>query len=168
MDAAIAAKVRLEPGHVAMVYRLARRLKRRLPPTVELAELVSDGFLGLEKAWQRFEPARGTPFDAFAVVYVRGAMLDRLRARQRQARASPSTDRVMGEHVYEPAIERSSEQRLGLPMLLGGMPRRTRLALLLYHIEGLTMQQIADCLGVTEARVSQLQARGVARLREAG
>jgi RNA polymerase sigma factor (sigma-70 family) len=156
----------LHPRHIALVCRLARRLKRRLPPSVELGEVISDGFLGLEKAARLFEPDRRVPFEAFASVYVQGAMLDGLRVRQRQARALPSTDRVIGECVYEPRIERVADERLALPMLLSALPRRTRLVLLLHHLEGLTMRQVGDCLRITEARVSQLHARGASALRE--
>lgn len=65
--------------HLDLVRILASRLGRRLPQQVELSELVSVGVLGLIDAANRFEPATGVPFDAFARRRVHGAMLDALR-----------------------------------------------------------------------------------------
>jgi RNA polymerase sigma factor for flagellar operon FliA len=66
-------------GHVALVRSLAGRLGRRLPSQVELSELVSVGVLGLIEAANRYQPALGVPFDAFARRRIHGAMLDALR-----------------------------------------------------------------------------------------
>lgn len=45
------------------------------------------------------------------------------------------------------------------------LPPRERQALALYYFEELTQQQIAQVLGVTESRVSQLRGQAIARLR---
>ena len=67
-------------SHVALVKVLAHRLAHRLPPEVELNELISVGVLGLVEAANRYQPALGVPFDAFARRRVQGAMLDALRS----------------------------------------------------------------------------------------
>jgi len=61
--------------HVGLVKRLARRL----PPQVEVSELMSIGTLGLIDAAGRYQPSLGVPFDAFARRRIHGAMLDALR-----------------------------------------------------------------------------------------
>jgi RNA polymerase sigma factor for flagellar operon FliA len=48
---------------------------------------------------------------------------------------------------------------------LAALPPRERQVLALYYYEELTQQQIAQVLGVTESRVSQIRAHAVARLR---
>ena len=70
---------RLVMAHVPLVRVLAQRLAHRLPPEVELNELISVGVLGLVEAANRYQPALGVPFDAFARRRVHGAMLDALR-----------------------------------------------------------------------------------------
>ena len=52
--------------HVPLVKALAQRLVRRLPPQVEINELISVGVLGLIEAANRYKPSTGVPFDAFA------------------------------------------------------------------------------------------------------
>jgi RNA polymerase sigma factor for flagellar operon FliA len=70
---------RLVVEHVPLVKTLAQRLAQRLPPQVEMSDLVSVGVLGLIDAATRYRPSLGVPFDAFARRRVNGAMLDALR-----------------------------------------------------------------------------------------
>lgn len=67
------------PAFLPMVRRLAVRLRRRLPSNVELDDLMQAGSIGLMDALQRFDPASGCSFEAFAAHRVRGAMQDELR-----------------------------------------------------------------------------------------
>jgi len=66
-------------AHVGLVKAMAHRLAQRLPAQVEMNELISVGVVGLIDAADRYKPAMGVPFDAFARRRVQGAMLDALR-----------------------------------------------------------------------------------------
>jgi len=66
-------------SHVGLVKSMAGRLARRLPPQVEVSELIGVGVLGLIDAAGRYRPSLGVPFDAFARCRIHGAMLDALR-----------------------------------------------------------------------------------------
>jgi|EndMetStandDraft_4_1072995.scaffolds.fasta_scaffold16825_2 RNA polymerase sigma factor for flagellar operon FliA len=66
-------------NHVGLVKAMAHRLAQRLPSQVEMNELISVGVVGLIDAADRYKPALGVPFDAFARRRVQGAMLDALR-----------------------------------------------------------------------------------------
>jgi RNA polymerase sigma factor for flagellar operon FliA len=59
--------------------RVAARLHKRLPAHVQREDLVSAGNFGMLTAIERFEPARGHSFEAFAKPAIRGAILDYLR-----------------------------------------------------------------------------------------
>lgn len=59
--------------------RVARKVKARLPRSVEIGDLESAGDVGLIQAIQSFDPTRGVPFEAFCEHRVRGAILDELR-----------------------------------------------------------------------------------------
>ena len=58
---------------------LAQRLKKRLPPSIELNELISSGTLGLMEALGKFRPDLGIKFDTYAENRIYGSMLDELR-----------------------------------------------------------------------------------------
>ncbi|HEX9793383.1 MAG TPA: sigma-70 family RNA polymerase sigma factor [Planctomycetota bacterium] len=58
---------------------VVRRVKVRLPRSVEIGDLEGAGDLGLIQAIQNFDPERGVPFEAFCEFRVRGAIMDELR-----------------------------------------------------------------------------------------
>src|SRR5450830_1704762 len=65
--------------HAPLVKRLAYQLKARLPPSVEVDDLVQAGMIGLLDAVNRYEDTHGVQFETYAVKRIRGAMLDELR-----------------------------------------------------------------------------------------
>ena len=71
---------RLVMQYSPLVKYVAGRLRTRLPDSVDYADLVSDGIIGLMEAIDRFDPDRGLTFQTFAVPRIRGAMVDALRA----------------------------------------------------------------------------------------
>ena len=65
--------------HAPLVKRLAYQLKARLPPSVEVDDLIQAGMMGLLDAVNRYEETHGAQFETYAVQRIRGAMLDELR-----------------------------------------------------------------------------------------
>jgi RNA polymerase sigma factor for flagellar operon FliA len=62
-----------------LVAYVACRVSGSLPPSVEMADLVSYGIFGLIDAIDKFEPDRGIRFESYASSRIRGAILDELR-----------------------------------------------------------------------------------------
>jgi RNA polymerase sigma factor for flagellar operon FliA len=58
----------------------ALRYSHRLPPELDIDDLISAGMGGLLDAARRFDPARGIKFKTLAEHRIRGAMLDEIRA----------------------------------------------------------------------------------------
>jgi RNA polymerase sigma factor FliA len=59
---------------------VAGRLRAKLPSHVEEDDLISWGLTGLLGAIKRYDPERGVKFETFAMIRIRGAMLDELRS----------------------------------------------------------------------------------------
>jgi RNA polymerase sigma factor for flagellar operon FliA len=78
-EAALAERDRLVMAHTDLVKSMAHRLAQRLPPQVDVADLIGVGVMGLIAAATRYDPNTGVPFDAFARRRIQGAMLDSLR-----------------------------------------------------------------------------------------
>ena len=78
---------RQDPQHVAalieayapQVKYLAHRLASRLPASVALDDLISEGVLGLLDAIQKYDPAQAASFKTYAAYRIQGAMLDYVR-----------------------------------------------------------------------------------------
>ena len=62
-----------------LVRTIACRMARRLPPSVEVDELINIGTLGLIDAVDRYDASRGVPFKAYAEIRIQGSMFDSLR-----------------------------------------------------------------------------------------
>ena len=73
-------KNQLLTEHAPLVKRLAYQLKAKLPPSVEVDDLIQAGMMGLLDAVNRYEESYGAQFETYAVQRVRGAMLDELRS----------------------------------------------------------------------------------------
>ncbi len=95
--------------HLPLVRRVASRMSARYPSSVELDDLVSIGTLGLIDAAQRFDPERHSTFTSYALIRIKGAIVDALRkldwvprtvrARNRSLEEARQTIRLEGRHV---------------------------------------------------------------------
>ncbi len=66
--------------YAPMIKYVANRIALRLPPHIEVDDLVSVGVLGLIDAIEKYDPTRGAKFKTYAEFRVRGAILDELRS----------------------------------------------------------------------------------------
>lgn len=65
--------------HTPLVRRIAYHLMARLPPSVDVQDLIQSGMIGLLEAARNYAPSREASFETFAGIRIRGAMLDELR-----------------------------------------------------------------------------------------
>jgi RNA polymerase sigma factor FliA len=77
---ALALRDRLIVAYAPLVKYVAGRLGSGLPAHVEEADLVSYGLLGLIGAIERFDTERDIKFETFAMLRIKGAIIDELRA----------------------------------------------------------------------------------------
>ena len=109
--------------HMPMVKRVAVHLKPRLPPFMELEELIQVGMVGLIEAAQAFDTSKGEEFERFALARVRGAMVDEVRRLSSMPRSAVAFHRQEAEATRALATElgrapRSSEVARHLGMEL--------------------------------------------------
>ena len=71
-----------------LVRKLAFHMMAKLPPSVEVDDLIQVGLIGLSDALSRYEPSQGVQFETFATQRIRGAMLDELRGSDWMSRSS--------------------------------------------------------------------------------
>jgi RNA polymerase sigma factor for flagellar operon FliA len=65
--------------HAPLVKRIAYHLIGRLPPSVQVDDLIQAGMLGLLEAAKHYDQSQGASFETYAGIRIRGAMLDELR-----------------------------------------------------------------------------------------
>ncbi|MCX5750023.1 MAG: sigma-70 family RNA polymerase sigma factor [Candidatus Saganbacteria bacterium] len=67
-------------AYLPLVHSIAAMISGKgLPPNIDYNDLVSDGTIGLMKAWDNFDPKRGVKFETYASYRVRGEILDGLK-----------------------------------------------------------------------------------------
>ena len=96
-------------SYLPLIRRQALALQVRLPPSVELDDLIQAGMVGLLDALDRYQTGQGATFATYASQRVRGAMIDELRSRDWLPRSVRR-----GARELSAAIERL-EHRHGRP-----------------------------------------------------
>jgi len=193
--------------YIPFVRKIARRIARQLPNSVDVDDLVGAGTVGLMEALSRYNAAQGGAFETYAEYRVKGAILDELRrhdplnraarsarnkieAKRKELTATlgrpPDDDEVSAaldvRHRRDISIAGalrvvpldikalaltangpSQEEMLAKNELVAlvreaivKLPEKQQVALSLVYLEGMSQVQVAEILGVTESRVSQI------------
>jgi len=66
--------------YAPLVRFIAQKIASRLPPNIELDDMISCGVIGLMDAIEKFDPSRDNKFKTYAEFRIRGAILDELRS----------------------------------------------------------------------------------------
>jgi len=109
--------------HADLVKRIAYHLAGRLPPQVEVDDLIQAGMIGLLEAAQNYSTGRGASFETFAGIRIRGAMLDALRkldwaprSVHRKARAAAVALREVEARKGSEVSESEVAAHMGVPV----------------------------------------------------
>jgi len=109
--------------HAELVKRIAYHLAGRLPSSVEVADLIQAGMLGLLEAAANYTADRGASFETYAGIRIRGAMLDALRkldwaprSVHRKARAAAAAIRELEAETGNEAQDTAIAQRMGVTL----------------------------------------------------
>jgi RNA polymerase sigma factor for flagellar operon FliA len=132
-----------------LVRRLAHHMMAKLPPSVEVDDLIQVGLIGLADALTRFEASQGVQFETFATQRIRGAMLDELRENDWMSRGSRKSQKEI-----ETAMRRV-EHRLGRTPLESEIAAELGMSLadyqsLLGKVRGTQLVYLEDMAGRNE------------------
>ena len=182
--------------YLPLVQQVVARFIGKLPPNVLRDDLVAAGTYGLIDSLRKNGHDRSPTFEWYARIRIRGAILDELRtqdwltrrARSRVTAAAKGGAQMASErstvvgfddlppamsqlidtstpNPLEASIERSERRQLDLAV--ESLPERERMIVRMHYYKGEQFKVIAEELGVSEPRVSQLHARAVTLLRRA-
>lgn len=180
-----------------LVARVAAKVRLRLPRQVEVAELISAGYVGLIDAADKFDPARGVAFGAYARRRIAGAIIDALReldplsrdARQ-QVKAGLAQDHFEVQlHLDDPGHARAFKlyklegladaaplpdasivtllQTERIRRIVAALPERERYVIEQYFWADRLLGDIGADLGISTTLVSQIKRQACERLRVA-
>lgn len=109
--------------YAPMVKRIALHLLSRLPPNVQLNDLIQSGMVGLLEVAKKYDSARGASFETYAGIRIRGAMLDDIRkddwaprSVHRNARRVAVAIKTVEGRTGRDAIDAEVAKELGVPL----------------------------------------------------
>jgi RNA polymerase sigma factor for flagellar operon FliA len=109
--------------HAELVKRIAYHLAGRLPPSVDVADLIQAGMLGLLEAASNYAANRGASFETYAGIRIRGAMIDALRkldwaprSVHRKARAVAAAMREVEKETGRDAKDGEIASKMGVDL----------------------------------------------------
>jgi RNA polymerase sigma factor for flagellar operon FliA len=132
-----------------LVRRLAHHMMAKLPPSVQVDDLIQVGLIGLSEALTRFESSQGVQFETFATQRIRGAMIDELRENDWMSRGSRKSQKEI-----EAALTRL-EHRMGRTPSESEIAAELGMSLddyhtLLYKVKGTQLVYLEDMTGGSE------------------
>ena len=153
---------------------LVRSVARRYAVAGEpLEDLVQIGAIGLIKAVDRYDPARGVALDAYAATAIAGEIRHHLRDRSDPVRVPRrlqagglrvrAVDIDPAAHVADPMA--GADERVALGAALRALPPRDRGIVLLRFAGDLSQAQIARRVGLSQVHVSRVLHAALGTLR---
>jgi len=107
--------------HSELVKRIAYHLLGRLPPAIQIEDLVQAGMVALIEAAQKFDASKGASFETYAGIRIRGAMIDEVRkgdwtprSVHRNARAISEAIQLLENRLGREARESEIAAELGI------------------------------------------------------
>jgi len=116
-------KEELIKEYAPLIRFVAQKIAVRLPPNIDIDDLISAGAIGLMDAIDKWDPTRDNKFKTYAEFRIRGAILDELRSQDWIPRSvrdkSKALDRTIS--ALESELGRSPKdeeicERLNMPM----------------------------------------------------
>jgi RNA polymerase sigma factor for flagellar operon FliA len=114
---------RLIVEYAPLVKYISHRIAMRLPPQIEVDDLISSGILGLIDAIEKFDPSKEVKFKTYAEIRIKGAILDELRAMDWIPRSIRKVINRLVDAYHEleqqlgrPAKDEEIAEQLGLKM----------------------------------------------------
>lgn len=133
--------------HGPLVKRIAHHLMARLPPTVQVEDLIQAGMLGLLDAARSFDASLGASFETYAGARIRGAMLDEVRRNDwaprsvhRKARQAAEALRAIEQREGRAARDSEVAEALGVDLEEYGRIQVDAAACRLLSMEDLTVE----------------------------
>jgi len=105
--------------HADLVKRIAYHLVSRMPPNVEVDDLIQSGMIGLLDAAKHYSADKGANFETYAGIRIRGAMLDEVRKSDWTPRSVHRNMRAMADVIRK--IENDKGQDATPTDIAGGL-----------------------------------------------
>jgi len=163
---------RILAGETALYEQLVRRYQRLVASVAykmgirdaDLEDMVSEVLIKAYRNLHRYRPEHA--FSTWLYRLTSNRVLDELRARRRGGRSEPLDERHADPGPPTDCAVEAADRAQVVATALGLLPDEYRAPLVLLHMEGRKVSEIAYVLGLPEGTVKTRLARGRERLRQ--
>nr|WP_216603058.1 RNA polymerase sigma factor FliA [Vibrio coralliilyticus] len=131
-----------------LVKRIAHHLLGRLPPSVQVEDLIQAGMIGLLEAQKNYDGSKGASFETYAGIRIRGAMLDDIRRGDWVPRSVHKNSREISQAIAQ------LEGELNRDPTDAEVAKRLEMSLEQYH-SALTDINSSRLIGIDDLGVSE-------------
>ncbi len=154
-------------SHMPLVAKIAKRVKRGLPAHVDLNDLISEGYVGLVQAADRFDTNKGLAFATLAGTRIHGAIVDYLRSLKMNARNSKdATFPSQLPEGWDAAYEEQLEVRGDIARALSVLPHKHRQLIIARIYLDVDYKTICARLGLSESSAFNYYRRSLSLMRD--
>ncbi len=157
--------LRLVADNLDYVRGMAGQLRRRLPPSVEMDDLVAYGAIGLCESARRFDRGAGSRFSTYAHLRIRGAMLDGARLMGNWFELTVDDDESIAA-LPAPLSAAEFEMAAAVRQAVARLPSDARRLIELHYFEDRPLEDCGRALGMSKSWASRLRSRALAMLSE--
>ena len=155
--------------NVRLVTYYAKKIYDTLPSHIEYQDIAQYGYLGLIKAIKMYDKSYKTKFNTYAVIRIKGEILDGLRQMDNRPGKRQGGESVL--HLCEDKectlVDNEMQKwedivlirRILLPFL-ARIPLRERAVLMYTYYWMLSQREIAAILGFAKGSISRIKVRG--------
>ena len=180
------AREQLIHAHLLMVVNIARQYQR---PNVEMLDLIQEGNIGLIKAVDMFDPAKGNRLSTLARFWVEKYILRFLRDEQEEIISLDTEISESGETLllsdtiadkatllgdpsfknFDSVMEHEELKELLAAQLVKLSPNEQEVLRLIFGLQGypsMTREEISKVLSIQTDQISRIKTRALRRLKE--
>jgi RNA polymerase sigma factor FliA len=142
---------------------MAGQLRRRLPTSLEMDDLVAYGAIGLCESARRLDRGAGSRFSTYAHLRIRGAMLDGARLMNNWLEITLDDDDDVAD-LAAPLSAAEFETAAAVRLAVSRLPSDARRLIELHYFEDRPLEDCGRALGMSKSWASRLRARALEML----
>ena len=163
-----------------MIQKIASNLMIRLPSSVEYDDLVQYGNLGKMRAEASYDPDKGASLKTHLSTCIRGSMIDGLRAMEWFESRNKSAPVIHLAEDIEFDVDNQNDNKtinpeqtllkletcLSVEKAVKLLPKEQQQVIIGYYFHEIRQRDLAKIMHCTEANVSLIKKRALARLKD--
>lgn len=153
--------------HLDWARAIARQVAGMLPTWFTAEDLTGPAEIALVKTAEQYDPGRGIPFRPFAQRRIYGACFDSIRRREYQEHGHLQIeDVIVIAGAPGPEQQAISGQQRGVWAIVQRLPSRHAVVILAVYGGGMTLESLAEMVGVRASRLSQIHREALRMLKK--